>query len=190
VTSARWIVATSAGFALTGVALHSPGASGVGGSFLDWDVVAAIVGSVFGAVAGAFTGLLQMIAMRARVGRVLLAMVVTVSVAHALADGAPSSWGVPTVAALSAIIAGAAFAWSTGVRGAIAIGTAVVSWWGGWVAGVLIAGALNLSGGSTADVWASEHAVIGATVGLVFGAATSPAMRRILGAKRALSSAG
>jgi len=190
VTSARWIVATSAGFALTGIGLHSPGASGVGALYLDWDVSAAIFGAFLGAIAGAFTGLLQMIALRARAIRVLIGTAITVAVAHALADGAPASWGFATVAALSAVVAGPTFAWSTRVRGALALGTAVVAWWGGWVAGVLIAGSLNLSGGGTPDVWASEHAVIGAVLGLVFGAATSPAMRRILGAKRALSSAG
>ena len=44
VSTLRWTLATTAGFALGGVALHSPGASGVGTSYLEFDVSAAAFG--------------------------------------------------------------------------------------------------------------------------------------------------
>ena len=185
-----WVVATSAGFALTGAGLHSPGASGVGNLFLDWDVSAALFGAILGAVAGAFTGVLQLIALRSREIRPLLAMVVTVAVAHALADGAPAVWGVPVVASLSGIVAGFAHAWATRLRDPRLVAAVAVAWTIGWLSAVALAGALRLSGGSDPATWASEHAVIGAVLGLAFGIATSPAMRRILRSERALSSAG
>jgi hypothetical protein len=67
---------------------------------------------------------------------------------------------------------------------------ALVAWWAGWLGGVALAGSLGLIYGSTPDVWATEHVVIATVLGLAFGTATSPAMRRILRSERALSSAG
>ena len=189
-TSALWILATSVGFAITGMALHSPGASAVGGSFLQWDVSAAIFGAILGTIAGAFTGLLQLVALRARAPRLLVATTLTVAVAHALADGAPASWGVPVIAGLSGLVAASAYAWATRVRDIRLIALVAIAWAVGWLAAVMLAGWLGLSGGSDPSTWASEHAVIGAVLGLAFGAATAPAMRRILGGRRALSSAG
>ena len=181
--SARWIVATSVGFALTGMGLHSPGSSGVGNAFLDWDVSAALFGAVLGAIAGAFTGLLQLIALRTREVRLLVAMVITVSVGHGLADGAPAVWGVPLVASVSGIVAGFAHAWATHLRDPRLIAAVAIVWSVGWLSGVGLAGQLGLSGGSDPATWATEHAVIGATLGLAFGAATAPATRRILRAR-------
>ncbi len=189
-TSARWTLATGAGFALTGVALHSPGASAVGASFLQWDVSAALFGAFLGAIAGAFTGLLQLVALRARAMRLLVATTLGVAVAHALADGAPASWGVPLVAGLSGLFAASVYAWATRVGDVRLIAFVAIAWSIGWLAAVALAGSLGLSGGSDPSTWASEHAVIGAVLGLAFGAATAPATRRILGGRRALSSAG
>lgn len=188
--SAAWILATAVGFALTGAGLHSPGASAVGGSFYDWDVSAALFGAFLGAIAGAFTGLLQLVALRTRALRLLLATAFAVGVAHALADGAPAMWGVAVVAGLSGLAGAAAYAWATRIRDLRLIGVVAIAWSGGWLAAVALAGALGLSAGSAPSAWATEHAVIGAVLGLAVGAATSPAMRRILGARRALSSAG
>ena len=188
--SARWTAATTAGFILGGAALHSPGASGIGAAFLDWDASAAIFGAVLGAIVGAITGLLQNIALGRRDLRVFVAMVVTVSVAHAVADGAPAIYGVLGVAVLSAIVAAIANAWVAWIWDPRVLVVALVGWWVGWMGGVALAGALGLSYGSTPDVWATEHVVIAGVLGLAFGAATSPAMRRILRSERALSSAG
>ncbi len=188
--SARWTAATIAGFVLGGAALHSPGASGIGAAYVEWDVFAAIFGAILGGIVGAITGLLQFVALGRRDLRVFVAMVVTVSVAHALVDGAPEIYGVPGVAALSGVVAAIANAWAARSRHAPAIVVALVAWWLGWLGGVAIAGALGLSYGSTPEVWATEHVVIAGVLGLVFGAATSPAMRRILRSERALSSAG
>jgi hypothetical protein len=190
VRSARWTAATTAGFVLGGAALHSPGASGIGAAFLDWDVSAAIFGAFLGTIVGSITGLLQSVALARRELRVLSAMVVTVAVAHALADGAPAIWGVSGVAALSGVVASVASAWRARSWDARVVVVALVAWWAGWMGGVALAGALGLSYGSTPDVWASEHVVIATVLGLVFGIATSPAMRRILRSERALSSAG
>lgn len=188
--SARWTAATTAGFVLGGAGLHSPGASGIGAAFLEWDVSAAIFGAFLGAIVGSVTGLLQNIALGRRDLRVLVAMVVTVSVAHALADGAPAIWGVSGVAALSGIVAAIANAWALRTWDVRSLIAAFVAWWAGWMGGVALAGALGLTYGSTPEVWATEHVVIAAVLGLAFGTATSPAMRRILRSERALSSAG
>ena len=188
--SIAWVIATTLGFILGGAALHSPGASAVGAEYLSWDVSAAVFGAVLGAVVGAITGALQNIALGARNVRVIVAMVVTVAAAHALADGAPNAWGVPAVAALSAIVAALAMTWASGTRTPRAIVAWTLAWWLGWEIGVALAGALGLSFGSTPDVWAQEHIVIAGMLGIVFGAATSPAMRRILKIERALSSVG
>ena len=117
-------------------------------------------------------------------------MVVTVAVAHALADGAPAMWGVPVVACLSGIVAGFAHAWATRLRDPRLIAAVAVAWTIGWLSAVALAGALRLSASYEPAVWMTEHAVIGAVLGLAFGFATSPAMRRILRSERALSSAG
>ena len=188
--SARWTAATTAGFMLGGAALHSPGASGIGAAFLEWDVSAAIFGGFLGAIVGAITGLLQNIALGRRDPRVFIAIIVTVSAAHALADGAPAIWGVSAVAALSGVVATTANAWRIRHWDGRVLVTVLAAWWAGWIGGVAFAGALGLSFGSTPDVWATEHVVIAAVLGLAFGAATSPAMRRILRSERALSSAG
>jgi hypothetical protein len=190
VRSDRWTAATTAGFVLGGAALHSPGASGVGAAFLEWDVSAAIFGAVLGAIVGAITALLQSIALGRRDVRVFIAVIVTVSIAHALADGAPAIWGVSAVAAISGAVAAVANAWRTHSRDARLLVVVLLAWWSGWMGGVALAGALNLSFGSSPEVWAMEHVVIAAVLGLTFGAATSPAMRRILRSERALSSAG
>ncbi len=188
--SVAWVVATTLGFALGGAVLHSPGASAVGAEYLNWDVSAAVFGAALGAVVGAVTGALQNIALGARNVRVIIAMVVTVAAAHALADGAPNAWGVHSVAALSAIVATLAAAWWTGTREWRALAAWALAWWLGWEIGVALAGALGLSFGSTPEIWAQEHIVIAGLLGIVFGAATSPAMRRILRTDRALSSVG
>lgn len=188
--SARWTAATTAGFVLGGAALHSPGASGVGAEYLAWDVFAAIFGAVLGGIVGGITGLLQNLALGHRDLRMLIAIVGTVAVAHALADGAPEIYGVPGVAALTGIVAAIANAWAARSWHAPAIVVGLVAWWAGWMGGVVLAGALGLSRGSTPDVWATQHVVIAAVLGLAYGAATSPAMRRILRSERALSSAG
>ena len=188
--SVAWVVATTLGFILGGAALHSPGASAVGGAYFVWDVSAAIFGAILGGIVGAITGALQNIALGARNLRVIVAMVVAIAAAHALADGAPNAWGVHAVAALSAIVAALAMAWACGTRAPLALAAWALAWWLGWEIGVALAGALGLSFGSTPEIWAQEHLVIAGLLGIVFGAATSPAMRRILRTERALSSVG
>ncbi len=188
--SLRWTLATAVGFALGGVALHSPGASAVGASYLEWDVSAAAFGAGLGGIVGIATGVLQMLALRARRWHALAAAVVAVGVAHALADGAPAIWGVGGVAAISALVATAAAAWALSMRAWRWIAVSAFAWWAGWLAGVAVAGWLGLSGGATPDVWAAEHAVIAGILGLAWGGATSPRARRVLGGGVALRPAG
>ena len=188
--SAFWVIASAVGFALTGMALHSPGASAVGNSYFAWDVSAALFGAILGLVAGGFTGLLQIGALHTRSYRLVVATALTVAVAHALADGAPGEWGVTPVAVLSGLVAAVAQGWAIRTFDPRNIALVAASWAAGWIGGTALAGALGLSGGSAPGTWAAEHAVIGAVIGLTYGAATAPAARRILGGTRALSSVG
>jgi hypothetical protein len=180
VTSVRWTLATTGGFVLGGVALHSPGASGIGASYLEWDLSAATFGAILGSIVGVVTGILQMIALGVRSWRLVGASVVAVAVAHAMADGAPAVWGVGGVAAISGLCAAAALAWAFRTRAWRWIIASALAWWAGWMLGVAIAAGLGLSGGSTPGAWAIEHAVIAAILGLAWGAATSPHARRAI----------
>lgn len=173
---------------LGGVALHSPGASAVGASYLEWDVSAAVFGAILGSVVGVITALLQMVALGVRSWRLVAASVVAVAVAHALADGAPAAWGVAVVAAISGICAAAALAWALRTRAWRWIIASAFAWWAGWLLGVAITIGLGLSGGTTPDVWATEHAVIAGILGLAWGSATSPDARRLLEQGRLVSS--
>jgi hypothetical protein len=180
VSALRWTLATTAGFALGGVALHSPGASAVGSTYLDFDASAATFGAFLGTLVGLVTGLLQLIARRTRELRLVGATVVAVAIAHALADGAPAIWGVPVVAALSGLAAAAAFAWATNIGDVRMLAIWFAAWTGGWLGGVSLAGALGLSGGGTPEVWAAEHLVIGASLGLAWGLATTTDVRHVV----------
>jgi hypothetical protein len=184
VRSLRWTIATAGGFALGGAALHSPGASAVGASYLEWDVSAAAFGAILGSIVGFITALLQMLALGVRSWRLIVASVVAVAVAHALADGAPAAWGVGVVAAISGLCAALALAWALRTRTWRWIIASAFAWWAGWLLGVAIAASLGLSGGSTQGAWATEHAVIAGILGLAWGSATSPDARRLLDENR------
>ena len=179
--SLRWTLATAGGFALGGAALHGPGASAVGASYLDWDVPAAVFGAMLGSIVGVVTGLLQLVALGLRSWRLVAASVVAVAVAHTLADGAPAAWGVGVAAAISGLCAAAALAWALRVPGWRWVIASAFAWWAGWSLGVAIAGGLGLSGGTTPDKWVTEHVVIAGILALAWGSATSPGARRLLG---------
>lgn len=186
--SVRWTLATAGGFALGGIALHSPGASAIGASYLEWDVSAAIFGAILGSIVGVITALLQMLALGIRNWRLVVASVGAVAVAHALADGAPAAWSVGGVAAISGIGAAVAFAWAVRTRAWRWIIVSAFAWWAGWMLGVAVAAGLRLSGGTTPGAWATEHAVIAVTLGLLWGATTSPDARHLLEDRRFLRS--
>ena len=86
------------------------------------------------------------------------ALIVAVAVAHALADGAPATWGVSLAAAISGVAAALAFAWAARSWDWRTVAPMSFAWWAGRVGG------------------------------LAWGAAPSPAMRRILRERRALTS--
>lgn len=182
--SLRWTLATAGGFALGGAALHSPGASAVGASYLAWDVSAAAFGAILGSIVGVITALLQMLALGVRSWRLAAASVIAVAVAHALADGEPAAWGVGVTAAISGLCAAAALAWVLRTRARRWIIASAFAWWAGWLLGVAIAVGLGLSGGTTPGAWATEHAVIAGILGLFWGATTSPVARRALEEKQ------
>ena len=188
--SLRWTLATAGGFALGGAALHSPGASAIGASYLEWDVAAAVFGAILGSIVGIITALLQMLALGVRNWRLVVALVVAAAVAHALADGAPAAWGVGVVAALSGLCAAVVLAWTFRTRAWRWIVASAFGWWAGWMLGVAIAAGLGLSGGTTQAAWATEHAVIAGILGLAWGSATSPDARRLLEEKRFLRPVG
>jgi hypothetical protein len=188
VRSLRWTLATAGGFALGGIALHSPGASAIGASYLEWDVSAAVFGGIFGSIVGAITGLLQMLALGLRSWRLVAASVVAVAVAHALADGAPAVWSVPVVAALSGLCAALVLAWAVRTRAWRWIIASAFAWWAGWMLGVAVASWLDLSGGTTPGAWGTEHAVIAVILGFAWGTSTSPDARRLLEENRLLRS--
>ena len=178
--SVAWIATTTAGFVIGGALLHSPGAIGLGQYAFDWDLSAAVFGAIFGAVVGALTGFLQTRTIAEPAGRFVLAAVAAVAVAHALADGAPATWGVSVAAALSGIAAAVAFAWATRRLDWRALALQAFAWWAGWVGGVAVLGLVTpVVGYGTAD-----HLVLGAVLGLAWGAATSPAARALLGERR------
>jgi hypothetical protein len=165
VKSVAWIAATVIGFVAGGIALHSPGAVSLGQYAFEWDLPAAVAGAVFGAVVGAFTGF-------------------AIAVAHALADGAPATWGVSLAAAMSGFAAALAFAWAAHSWDWRTVALMSFAWWAGWVGGVAVLGAIA----PVVGYGVVDHPVIGTVLGLSWGAATSPAMRRIFGERRALSS--
>jgi hypothetical protein len=184
VKSFAWIAATTIGFVVGGIALHSPGAVGLGQYAFDWDPPAALIGAVFGAVVGALTGFLQTRAAGGSSARFIVAAVVAVAVAHALADGAPATWGVSLAAVISGVAGALAFAWAARLWDWRTVALMSFAWWAGWVGGVALLGAIApVVGYGTVD-----HLIIGAALGLSWGAATSPAMLRIFGERNALSS--
>ena len=103
------------------------------------------------------------------------------AVAHALADGAPATWGVSVAAAISGAAAALAFAWAARWLDWRSVALMSFAWWAGWVGGVALLGVIApVLGYGTVD-----HVVIGAALGLSWGAATSPAARRLFRGARA-----
>jgi hypothetical protein len=172
------------GFVAGGITLHSPGAVGLGQYAFDWDPPAALIGAVFGAVVGAFTGFLQTRAVGESSARFIVAAIVAVAVAHALADGAPATWGVSLAAAINGVAAALAFAWAARSWAWRSVALMSIAWWAGWVGGVALLGAIA----PVVGYGQVDHLIISSVLGLSWGGATSPAVRRILGERRALRS--
>ena len=173
--SVAWIAATTVGFVVVGTALHSPGAASLGQYAFEWDLASAILGALLGSIVGAITGFLQTRTISGPPGRFIIAAAVAVAVAHALADGAPATWGVSVAAAISGIAAALAFAWAMRSFNLFALAMMSFTWWLGWIGGVAVLGLIA----PIAGYGAADHLVIGAALGLAWGAATSPMARRI-----------
>jgi hypothetical protein len=181
VRSLAWIAATTVGFLAGGLLLHSPGAVELGPYAFEWDPGAAVFGAVFGSVVGAFTGFLQTRTVGGPSARLIIAAVVAVAVTHALADGAPATWGVSFAAAVGGVAAALAFAWAARWFDWRAVAVMCFAWWAGWVGGLAVLGAIA----PVVGYGSIDHLVIAAVLGLSWGAATSPAMRGFIGVQRA-----
>jgi hypothetical protein len=169
-----WIVATTVAMTVVGAALHFPGSSEIGSGIDAWQRDAAVFGAVFGLISGAFVGGAQWLALGASLRRGLLlvaAMGLGVAVTHALGDGMPTSFGRLAVAAVGGLALGVGFA--PLLRERLAFGAVIAAWVVGIVAGYAVTGALGLPATQDPGGWASEHAVVGAVAGLVWGAATA-----------------
>jgi hypothetical protein len=173
VIAAQWTFATVLGLTAAGLVLHFPGDRVTSGLNLGLQSEAAIVGTILGAISGAFVGLIQWLAVRPVVGRaglLALAMVAGIAVTHGLADGGGAGLGPLGVALVGGLVIGAGFAVAGYGLGGAAIAT--LGWAFGIVAAYWVADAAGLPATQDPSGWATQHTVIGAVTGTVWGLAT------------------
>jgi len=177
----RWCAATTLGLALAGLVLHFPGSSEIGTGIDAWQTDAMTFGALMGAVSGVVTGALQWAALRpfgARLWRLAFTMAIGVGVSHGLADGAPTSLGRVAVAIAGACALTAAMAVLLAERRPLTLAASIVGWAGGWILAYAITGALSLPQSNDPMGSATEHAVVGILVGLVWsGLVTAAGVR-------------
>jgi hypothetical protein len=172
IRSVAWVIATTLGLVVAGFIFHFPGSFG---GLATWDVSAAIVGLLLGAISGVLVGLMQWAALllpRRPGGRLLLAMAIGIGVTHSLSDGGPNSVGLVGVSILGGLAMLAAFAGPLGERRPVALATCLVAWTGGLLLAELVTKALGMPFEETPVGWATRHAMDGLVVGLVWGIAT------------------
>lgn len=172
----RLIVATTLALGLVGFAFHFPGSSEVGSGLDEWQPGAATFGFVLGSLSGVVVGIAQWLSLRPAVARpwpLVLPMIIGIGVTHALFDGMPTSAGRAAMALLGGIALAFALGIATLDRRRVAVVTWMVAWPAGIVLGYAVTGALGLP--ATADPlgWATEHAIVGAVTGLVWGTAAA-----------------
>lgn len=168
-----WVGATIVGLAGGGFVLHFPGSFG---DALSWQVGAMVFGAILGAMTGVVVGIVQWAALRLHRregGRLLLWMAITIGVTHALNDGGPTSIGIVAVSLLAGLGAGVAFAILYRDQRLAVIGGA--GWTVGLIAANLATAWLGLPWEETPVGWATDHAVDGVIVGLVWGTVTAAA---------------
>ena len=166
---AAWVAATTIGLAVGGFVLHFPGSFG---DLRSWDPTALIFGGILGFITGIWVGLLQWVALllpRGPGARLLLAMGVGIAITHALNDAAPRGLGLPIVSIASGLGMTAAFATILGERRPVALATCFVGWAGGLLLAAQVTSILGLPASETPVGWATEHAVAGLVVGLLWG---------------------
>lgn len=173
IRSVAWVVATTLGLVVVGFIFHFPGSFGGLGT---WDVSAAIVGVILGAISGVLVGLMQWAALllpRRAGGRLVLAMAIGIGVTHAVNDGGPNSIGLVGVSILSGLAMTGAFAGPLGERRPIALAVCFVAWTGGLLLADVVTRALGTPFEETPVGWATRHAMDGLVVGLAWGIATA-----------------
>ena len=171
--SAIWILATTLGLAVGGFIFHFPGSFG---GLTGWDVSATIFGFLIGFVSGVVVGLVQwagLLLHRREGRRLVLWMGVGIGLTHALHDGGPNALTNVGVASLSGLVMAAAYVWAIRDRRpvpAIVVGAA-------WAVALFAANeATNRMGLPFQDDglgWATDHAVNGLIVGIIWGVATA-----------------
>lgn len=168
-----WIASTTIGLAVAGFIFHFPGSFGEP----VWQPFGMVFGGLIGAISGAGVGLAQWVGLGfpgGRLGRLVGAMALGVGVSHGLADGAPTSLGLPVVALVGAVAVTAGYAIRTSVaREPIVLGASVLGWAGGWLVGQALASTLGMPWTETPVGWAQEHALVGLAVGLVWAGSTA-----------------
>lgn len=170
----RWIVATTLGLALTGFAFHFPGSFPSNFGF-DWDVSAAAFGAALGAISGVIVGSVQALFRVASLRSAVLTMAVGIGVSHALADGAPFTFGLAPIAIISAIVLTGVLSLTYGDRRPVVVAASFVGWAGGWIAADAVSGVLGLPWTDDPIGWSTEHTIVGIVHGLVWAGLTAAA---------------
>lgn len=167
-----WILAAMFGLATGGIVLHFPGSSG---ELTSWEPGPGIFGFVLGAANGVALGVLLWVAAGggwAVARRLILFGALAVGLTHGLHDASSFLTPYPFVAAASGICV--ALAWWLAFRNGALWRAAVtgVAWAIGLLAASSAIAALGLPWEETPVGWATEHAIQGLIVGLVWGSAT------------------
>jgi hypothetical protein len=168
----RWITATALGLATFGSVMHFPGDffhENLGAA-TGWDLSAAAVGTVFGAVTGAIVGFLQWLLLRDVLRSpwsAVLSMAVGFGFTHALGDGVPTSLVSVPVAVASALVLTGALALAYGERRPFPLAASFLGWTGGLLMLHAVRGVLGVDLGGVA--------VGGLAIGLAWGGLTAAA---------------
>jgi hypothetical protein len=170
---AIWILATTLGLAFGGFIFHLPGSFG---GLSDWDVTATIFGLLIGFVSGVVAGLPQWagLLLHRREGlRLLLWMGIGIGITHALHDGGPDALTRVGVSSLSGMVMAAAYVWAIRDRGPVPAIVVGAAWAVALFAANEVTNRMGLPWQEDALGWATDHAVNGLIVGVIWGVATA-----------------
>jgi hypothetical protein len=161
-----WIGATVIALVVSGFLLHFPG--NLGEPTLQ--PVAAVVGAILGAVNGVAVAIGQWVALggAARLGALVRWNVVAIGATHALNDGLPVSMGAALVAVLAGIAMSASYAAILGERRPVPVLLIGVAWAFGLFVALTQSSALGFPRDETPIGWATDHAIEGLFVGLIW----------------------
>jgi hypothetical protein len=175
-TAARgaiWILTTTLGMTVGGLFFHLPGSFG---GLPDWDVTATIFGLMVGFVSGVVAGLLQwagLLLPRREGLRLLLWMGVGIGITHALHDGGPDALSRVGVSSLSGLVMAAAYVWAIRDRRPVPAIVVGVAWAVALFAANEATNRMGLPWQEDPVGWATDHAINGLIVGVIWGVATA-----------------